>query len=93
MIKDRQGVLWGTRKEIERHIGARITDAMLQNWHKRKGLPKDRGIDDCGRPRVRYPVVRAAEIWRDTRPKSQDRLIIDDRRDKTTASTTLPETR
>ncbi len=72
MIKDRQGVVWATGYEIRKMTGQRITDAMLQNWHTRKGLPKDRGKDDCGRPRVRYPLVQAAQIWRDTRPKNTD---------------------
>jgi hypothetical protein len=91
VIKDRNGVLWATSKEIRRQTGQKITDAMLQNWHARKGLPKDRGTDDCGRPRVRYPLYQAAQIWRDTRPENRAGLIIDERRDKTTDSTTLPE--
>lgn len=73
MITDDDGVEWGTAAEIATRLGGGVTFAMVRGWARHYGLPKARMVDDRGRPQVRYPVAKAAEIDRQMRHAGRGR--------------------
>jgi hypothetical protein len=61
-VKGPDGEDWGTVAQIATHLQHGVTHAMVRGWANYYGLPKARITDAKGRPRVVYPVAKAAEI-------------------------------
>lgn len=73
MIRDTDGVEWGTAAEIARRLENGVTYQMVRQWSDRLGLRKARMTDDNGRTQVRYPYLEAAEIEKKTKGSKRGR--------------------